>query len=170
MRVPCLARWPGRVPAGRTCAELATTMDLLPTFARLAGGEPPEDRTIDGHDIRPLLFGHPGAASPYDAFFYYDVDQLQAVRAGRWKLYLPLAAKRGRGRKVPASGPGLLYDLVADVAEARNVADAHPDVVARLTAFADRARRDLGDGPARGAGQRPPGHEPNPTPRTLPPT
>jgi len=167
MRVPCLARWPGRVPAGRTCTELATTMDLLPTLAHLAGGAPPEDRTIDGHDIRPLLFGEPRAKSPYEAFFYYDVDQLQAVRAGRWKLYLPLAKKRGRGRKVPATGPGLLFDLVADVAETRNVAADHPDVVARLTAHAERARQDLGDGAARGAGQRPPGHEPKPTPRTM---
>ncbi len=167
MRVPCIARWPGRIPPGRTCADLATTMDLLPTFAHLAGTKPPDDRRIDGHDIRPLLFGRQGATSPYEAFYYYDRDQLQAVRAGRWKLYLPLANKKGRGRKVPATGPGLLFDLAADLGETHNVAGDHPDVVKRLTALAGRARDDLGDGPEPGKGQRPAGHEPDPTPRTM---
>ena len=167
MRVPCIARRPGMIPPGRTCAELATLMDLLPTFARLAGADLPADRIIDGHDITPLLAGEPGAASPYEAFYYYDQDQLQAVRAGRWKLYLPLAEKKGRGRKVPATGPGLLFDLVADVAEKTDVAAVHPDVVARLAALAEKARADLGDGPAPGANQRPAGWEPNPTPRVM---
>ena len=97
MRVPLIARWPGKVPAGRTCGELVTLMDLLPTFARLAGARPPADRILDGKDIGPLLAGEEGAESPHEAFYYYQVDQLQAVRAGRWKLYLPLAAKRSHG-------------------------------------------------------------------------
>ncbi len=165
MRVPLIARWPKHIPAGATCRQLATAMDLLPTFAKLAGAEPPADRPIDGRDIRPLLFGRDGATSPHEAFFYYDVDQLQAVRAGRWKLYLPLRRKRGRGRKVPAGGPGLLFDLAADSGERKNVAAEHPGVVKRLTALAEKARRELGDGSRSGTGQRPPGHEPNPTPR-----
>ncbi|MBE3096460.1 MAG: sulfatase [Planctomycetes bacterium] len=167
MRIPCIAHWTGRIPPGRTCAELATTMDFLPTFARLAGAEPPKDRVIDGHDIGPLLAAAPGAASPYEAFYFYDQDQLQAVRAGRWKLYLPLPNKKGRGRKVPASGPGLLFDLVADVAEKHNVAAEHLDVVERLTALVGNARDDLGDGPTPGKHQRPAGWEPNPTPRVM---
>jgi len=91
MRVPCLARWPGKILAGRTCRELCTSMDFLPTFARLAGAQVPADRTIDGHDIRPLLFGQEGAKSPYEAFYYYCMEQLQAVRSGsgncawRWR-------------------------------------------------------------------------------------
>ena len=167
MRIPCIARWPGRIPPGRTCAELATTMDFLPTFARLAGAQPPKDPRLDGHNITPLLAGERGAASPYEAFYFYDQDQLQAVRAGRWKLYLALEKKKGRGRKVPASGPGLLFDLVADVAEKTNVAAEHPDVVASLAALAEKARADLGDGPTPGAHQRPAGWEPDPTPRVT---
>jgi arylsulfatase A-like enzyme len=92
-RVPCIMRWPVRIPAGTICGELCTTMDLLPTFARLAGTEPPKDRVIDGYDIWPLMVGDIEAESPYEAFYYYYVGQLQAVRSDRWKLHLPLEAK-----------------------------------------------------------------------------
>jgi hypothetical protein len=71
MRVPCLMRWPGRIPAGRECRELATAMDLYPTLAALGGAELPADRIIDGRDIRPLMFSGGTAASPHEAFFYY---------------------------------------------------------------------------------------------------
>jgi arylsulfatase A-like enzyme len=69
-------------------------MDLLPTFARLAGATLPKDRIIDGRDVWPLLSGRPDARSPHAAFYYYYMDQLQAVRSGRWKLHLPLETKR----------------------------------------------------------------------------
>ena len=89
-RVPFIARWPGRVPEGKVCRELATMMDILPTFAALAGLEPPRDRAIDGKDIITLIERPESARTPYDAFYYYFMGQLQAVRAGRWKLHLPL--------------------------------------------------------------------------------
>ncbi|MGD8239771.1 MAG: sulfatase [Armatimonadota bacterium] len=167
MRVPTVLRWPGKVPAGAECAEVATTMDLMPTFARLAGAHVPTDRIIDGKDIWPLMSGEPGARSPHEAFFYYHMDQLQAVRSGKWKLYLPLESKRGRGRAAGRPSPARLYDLAADISEKSNVVEDHPDVVERLNAFADRARADLGDVDRPGSGQRPAGHEPNPTPRVL---
>jgi len=169
MRVPCVIRWPGKIPAGAECREVATTMDLLPTFARLAGTEPPTDRIIDGKDIWPLMSGEPGARSPHEAFFYYHMDQLQAVRSGKWKLYLPLESKRGRGRADGKSSPARLYDLVADISEKNSLVDDNPDVVERLMAFADHAREDLGDMDRPGANQRPPGWEENPTPRILEP-
>ena len=165
MRVPCVVRWPGKIPVGKTCDELCTTMDLLPTFARLAGTAPPKDRTIDGKDIWPLLSGEPGATSPHGAFFFYYMAQLQAVRSGRWKLYLPLAKKwtsfGGRARNAPAE----LYDLDADISETRNLAAEHPEVVARLTAHAEQAREELGDIGRKGKGQRPAGLVERPTPR-----
>jgi len=71
------------------CGELVTTMDLLPTFAGLAGAKVPDDRTIDGKDILPLLTGAPGARSPHEAFYYYNYLRLNAVRSGKWKLVLP---------------------------------------------------------------------------------
>jgi arylsulfatase A-like enzyme len=167
MRVPCVARWPGRVPAGTTCDELCTTMDLLPTFARLAGTRPPSDRIIDGRDIWPLLAGTKGARSPHEAFFYYYMAQLQAVRAGKWKLHLPLEAKwvsfGGRTRKSGAA----LYDLDADIGETTNLAGKHPEVVARLMALAEKAREDLGDINRKGKHQRPAGWVANPKPQVL---
>ncbi|OQB87122.1 MAG: Arylsulfatase [Planctomycetes bacterium ADurb.Bin126] len=167
MRVPCLVRWPGRAPAGRVCSELATSMDLLPTLAGLAGVKPPADRIIDGRDIAPLLLGQPNARSPHEAFYYYHVDQLQAVRSGPHKLYLPLENMLTLGSRKPVRQEPALYDLAADIGETHNLLDKHPDVVARLTALAERAREDLGDRGRPGKGRRLAGHEPTPTPRVM---
>ncbi|TKJ36062.1 MAG: arylsulfatase [Planctomycetes bacterium B3_Pla] len=166
-RVPCIMRWPGRIPAGTTCSELCTMMDLLPTFARLAGAGIPKDRIIDGHDIRPLITGKAGAKSPYAAFYYYYMEQLQAVRSGKWKLYLPLEAKwqNFSGRTKPSHAE--LYDLEADLGETRNLANEHPDVVTRLLALVEKAREDLGDVDRPGKNQRPAGFVAEPTPRNL---
>ncbi len=165
MRTPCLARWPGKIPARSTCAELATTMDLYVTFARLAGARPPQDRSIDGLDIRPLLFAEPGARSPHVAFYYYAGEQLQAVRSGPWKLYLPVKRFAGRPPN-PALAPGraALYDVVRDPAEARDLAAEHPQAVRMLDALAEAAREDLGDQDRPGKNQRPAGHVASPKP------
>jgi arylsulfatase A-like enzyme len=141
-----------------------TSMDLLPTFARLTGASLDKTRIIDGRDIWPLLAGEKGAKSPHEAFYYYHMDQLQAVRSGPWKFYLPLAARRG----APGAGqpsPARLYNLNDDLVEANNVAADHPKVVARLTTLADKARADLGDGDQPGQHQRPAGHVSPATPR-----
>ena len=136
MRVPCIVRWPGRVAPGRVCDEVTTAMDLYPTLAGLCGADLPEDRTIDGRDIGGL-WADADAASPHEAFFYYWMNDLEAVRAGRWKLHF---AKHGH---VEAA----LYDLDADPGEARNLIDVggHQPVVAELEAHAERARVSLGD-------------------------
>ena len=162
MRVPCIARWPGRIPTGTTCDELATSLDLLPTFAALAGATDAPARNptrpIDGTDLATLL-ADPDAASPRDTFAAWFMANLHAVRDGRWKLHV---ARDGH----PVAE---LYDLDADVGETTDVAAAHPDVVARLTAAAERYRSDLGD--ARlgiaGAGTRPPGRVADPVPLTT---
>jgi arylsulfatase A-like enzyme len=168
MRVPCLVRWPGHVPAGKVCRELTTSMDLLPTFANLAGTALPADRTLEGKDITPLLLDKPGAKSPHEAFFYYQIDQLQAVRSGKWKLHLPLKAKRGLGAAKSQPSALRLFDVAADPGETKDLAAEHPDVVKRLVALADGARRDLGDGKTSGKRQRPAGLVEQPTPRVLP--
>ena len=156
MRPPCTAWWPGHIPAASECAEITSVMDILPTFARLAGVEPPTDRKLDGHDIRPLLFAEAGATSLYDesGFYYYMISQLQAVRSGPWKLYLPLKEKvlDLGGDTAPSSAA--LFNLIDDISETRDVADQHPDIVARLSAMAEQARRDLGDHGVQGSGQR----------------
>ncbi len=168
MREPCVMRWTGRIPAGATCDELACTMDLLPTFAYLAGGKPPQDRIIDGQDIRPLLFGRKEGWTPREAFYYYQMEQLQAVRSGRWKLHLPMKLKKRNWAEPEPDSPVQLYDLQTDVGEENNVADRHPDIVARLTALAEKAREDLGDLDRPGKNQRPAGWVSNPSPRVMP--
>ena len=169
-RVPTLAWWPGKIPAGSECDELVSTMDLLPTFAQLAGGAPPSDRKIDGYDIQPLLFGVENAKSPYEVFYYYNRDQLQAIRSGPWKLFLPLteSVRHPRyPRRYTGSTEAFLFNLVEDVSCTQNVASNRPDIVARLEALAEKARRDLGDYGVPGNAQRERGQVDGPKPQTL---
>jgi arylsulfatase A-like enzyme len=167
MRMPCIARWPGRIPPGTECRELASMLDILPTFAAMAGAPLP-NKKIDGHDIRPLLFGDPTAQSPTDAtgFFYYHMGQLQAVRSGPWKLYLPLEKKRPTGAPKRVKTPLELYNVRDDVGEKEEVSPQHPEVVARLLKLAEQARGELGDEGHPGAGQRPAGWVDHPQPVT----
>jgi len=166
MRIPLIG-WGGTIPGGRTCEELVTLMDLMPTFAEMAGAELPAARTIDGRSIQPLLMARAGAKSPHEYFYYFQKEQLQAVRDGRWKLYLPLASKTTLGKAAPGPTAPALYDLYADIAEERDVAEEHPEAVRRLTEAAQRAREDLGDMGVEGKGQRPAGRVEHPTPRVL---
>ena len=133
-RVPGIVRWPSRIKPGRVSDELVTSMDLFPTLAGLCGAEVPTDRTIDGRDISAIWFDAT-AVSPHEAFFYYWMNDLEAVRAGRWKLHFSK-----RGKEISE-----LYDLDADISEATDVATEHADVIAQLTAIAERARASLGD-------------------------
>ncbi len=159
MRMPCVMRWPGKIPAGSTCDEVSSTIDLLPTFAKLAGGTPPADIAIDGKDITDLLLAKPDAASPHEAFYYYFMSQLQAVRSGKWKLHVALDPKIAKWMGTE-QGPreAALYDVEADKGEKNNVADSHPEIVAKLNALADVARKEIGDYKVAGSGQRKPGH------------
>ncbi|MCK4294744.1 MAG: sulfatase-like hydrolase/transferase [Planctomycetes bacterium] len=166
MREPCVIRWPGKIPAGTECSELACTMDLLPTFAKLAATTAPTDRIIDGKDIWPLMAARKGAKSPHEAFYYYYRDRLQAVRSGKWKLHLPRKQKRSRDKK-PEQWPARLYDLEADIAEKNDLTAKHPAVVKRLLALAEKAKQDLGDGSQKGANQRPAGLAGTPKPLLL---
>ena len=155
--MPCVMRWPGKIPTGKTCRELVSTLDFLPTFAALAEGQISKNRKIDGHDVRNLIFGKLGAKSPRKAFFYYHTTQLQAVRSDKWKLVLPQAEKLTGWSGKEKDSPLQLFDVSTDLGEQTNLADAHPDVVKRLIFYADEARQDLGDGNESGKGQRPAG-------------
>jgi arylsulfatase A-like enzyme len=144
------------------------TIDVLPTVAAVLGASL-HDRTIDGRDIGALMFGEPGAKSPHEAlYFYYGRNDLEALRAGKWKLVFPheYASLTGEpGRDGRPSGYsrlkcGLeLYDLENDIGERNDVAANNPDVVERLEALAERARDDLGDSltDREGKNRRPPG-------------
>ena len=160
-RVPGIARWPGKIPSGKVCDEFASTLDILPTFAKLAGAEAMSDRTIDGHDIWPLLAGEPNAKSPYAVFYYYWLQNLEAVRSGPWKLVFPHKYRKftgagNDGGRAP-DGQGLaelaLYNLTDDIGETKDVAAEHPDIVEKLESLAEKARDDLGDGLTKRKGQ-----------------
>lgn len=159
IRVPCVMWGPGYIPAGTSTSEVATTMDLLPTFIELAGAQLPADRVIDGKSIWPLMSGQAGATSPHEAFYYYFEPQLEAVRSGRWKLVFPRPSRADspwlegstivgqyfEGDALDAVTELELYDLEADIGEQHNVAGQHREVVARLEALAEKAREDIGD-------------------------
>jgi arylsulfatase A-like enzyme len=152
-RVPCIARWPGTIPAGRTCDAVATLMDCLPTFAHLSGATLPKSKPIDGRNITPLLTGK-STRSPHEAFYYYYGPQLQAVRSGRWKLVLGLEKKMVTLTGKTELAEPLLFDLDRDAAETTNLFAAQPAIVRRLLALAERARTELGDMDRQGSGQR----------------
>jgi arylsulfatase A len=170
-REPCIIRWPGKIPAGTVCKELTATIDVLPTFARLAGAELPK-LSIDGKDISPLMLGEKDAKSPHEAYYFYWDRHLQAVRSGKWKLHFPHMyrtmldqelGKDGAPGKYVQKEIGLsLYDLEKDIGETTDVAKEHPDVVERLQKLAERGREDLGDSAMKkqGKGVRPPGRAP----------
>jgi len=168
VRVPAIFHWPGKIPAGRVCREPVMTIDLLPTLVRLAGGSVSDNRPIDGKDIWPLVAGHPDARSPHEALYFYWGRHLQAVRSGKWKLHFPHNFRSLTGTPGSGGRPGgyttgsidlALFDLQADVGETTNLAEQHPEIVARLKALAERARADLGDSATgkEGANVRPAG-------------
>ena len=170
LRVPCLMRWPGVIPASSVCSEITTAMDFLPTFARLADTEAPTDRMIDGKDIHSLMTAKPGAESPYDAFFYYGGNTLRAMRMGDWKLHLT----RPKVTDDPDFAEedlreGMLFNLCEDIGESADVAGAYPEIVKQMVARAEYCREDLGDQAtgAKGKNRRPVGWVDDPKPLTV---
>jgi arylsulfatase A len=163
--VPFIARWPGHIPHGAVRDHPAMTIDLLPTFARLAGAPMPP-LPIDGRDIWPLITNR-RAAAPHDALYFYWGTELHAIRSGKWKLHLPHPYQSLEapghdgmpGKYVRLQLELSLFDLERDPQEATNVAARNPSVVSRLMDLAERARDDLGDSLTKRAGKnvRPPG-------------
>jgi arylsulfatase A-like enzyme len=153
VREPTVVRWPGKIPAGTVCDELAATIDVLPTLAEIAGAKLPE-RKIDGQSILPLLTASPQAKTPHEAYYYYWNKELHAVRSGSWKLHFPHSYRSLTGEPGKGGTPGdyvekkcglELYNLAADMGEQHDVAQSNPDVVKRLQQLADSIREELGD-------------------------
>ncbi len=137
IRVPLLARWPGRVRAGAVSDRACAFWDVLPTLADLAGAAPPKG--LDGVSFAPALFGR-GGQKPHDYLYWeypYPRGLVQALRRGDWKVVRPAPGR-----------PYELYDLKADPAESRNVAEARPEVVQQLTALMEEARTEPRQYPA----------------------
>ena len=167
-RVPTLMWWPGTIPANTVCRELASSMDFLPTFATLAGIESSKVNNIDGYNIQKLVLGKNFTKSPYKVFYYYEQDQLQAVRSGPWKLFVPLKNFRNHPHFEKSSNKKpLLFNVIEDIASLHNLANANPEVVKKLMNLAKEGREILGDYNKKGDGQRPPGMIQNPIPMTM---
>jgi arylsulfatase A len=153
-RESCIMWQPGTVPTGTSCSVPAMTIDILPTVAHLMGAQLP-DHKIDGRNIWPLIVGEPGATSPHEAYYFYYGQQLQAIRSGKWKLHFPHGYRTLNGRPGGTGGTpvsydqaqiGLeLFDLEQDMGETTDVANEHPEVVARLSQLAEAMRKELGD-------------------------
>src|SRR3546814_41025 len=153
-RVPCIMRWPAKIPAGEVSNKLASTIDLLPTIARLCGAELPEKK-IDGVNIASLMMGEEDAEPRSEFVYYYQKNSLEAVRKGSWKLIFPHKYRTylqdipgydgypGKVRKVPTGQA--LYNLSSDPGETVDVQEAFPEVVKDLMAVAERYRPSLGD-------------------------
>ncbi len=140
VRVPFIARWPGRIPANQKSDEPATVMDLLPTLVRLAGGQPPADRILDGKNIAPLLTSAPDARSPHDAVYYLRGRTFHGLRAGPWK-YRNVRPKKSKTTQQE------LFNLHDDPGEQKNLVEQHPDIATRLrkqlAAFETEFRKNI---------------------------
>jgi arylsulfatase A len=129
LRVPCIAWWPGTVPAARVCNEFVSTLDILPTLARLIDTPPSLFGKIDGYDVSKVWLGEKNASSPRTTLYSlygYKQNRRESFRQGRWKLHL--------------STPPELYDLASSVTESTNIAPEHPELVERLRESAIQIR------------------------------
>lgn len=133
VRVPFIARWPGRIPASQVRGDVVTAMDLFPTLAAMAGAPLPAGRTLDGRDASTLLQG--GAAPPFDLLYYFNDGRLEAVRDSVWKLRVTGTAE----------APLLeLFHLGRDPYERHNMAGAEPATTARLMGLLQTMARETG--------------------------
>ena len=152
MRVPCIMRWPDKITSRSVNHNITTTMDILPTIAKLTGGKIPEDRVIDGMDIWPIMSGQIKEYAKQRTLFYHQQNNLQAVRNGQWKLHFP-HQYRHQGDTPGEDGKPAgqfdaaidlsLFNLDEDIGENNNIAEKHPNIVKRLTELADIHVKEL---------------------------
>lgn len=171
MRVPLIASWPGRLPAGRVVEAPAMNIDLFPTLVARAGLEGPSDRVVDGRDLWPVMTD-PAAQPPHEALFFFHDKEIDGVRGGPWKYYgqvnrfdwpLPYDepgsltgdqtaryvytdARTGRSANLLGAGP-MLYDLRHDRDESYNLAESRPDERRALEARIARFEKELAANP-----------------------
>jgi arylsulfatase A-like enzyme len=116
LRVPCVVRWPGVIPAGRVCREFLSSLEIFPTLCRAAGAEIPKDVILDGFDMTDVLVGQ--AKSPRREMFWERRGD-SAARVGNWKW-----VESGRG--------GGLFDLSNDIGEQHDLSVQKPDILAQV--------------------------------------
>lgn len=160
-RVPFILHCPGLIRHGEVMDVKANAMDVFPTLSELIGVDMPTDRVYDGESLIPLFQGETLKRARDEPFFYYNCENLQAVRRGDWKLHLPRSQEQipfwDRNRAFANLQQPVLYNLDADQGESMDVAAENPVVVQELLDLADSMRLELGEYMQRGKGQRPTG-------------
>lgn len=154
-REPFIMKYPKKLKPGRTVDVPMMAIDILPTIAHVTESKLPE-QVIDGKNAWPILTGERTEPVQDAYFFYYRVNEMFGVRYGKWKMYFPHRYRTMDGQEPGKDGqPGNyryvdmeeieLYDVVNDVSETNNVAEAHPEIVAEIKARANTMRQRLGD-------------------------
>ena len=170
VRVPCVMRWPAKIPQNLVLEQPAMTIDILPTIAQITGAEMPQ-KTVDGRNMLDLMTGETDEPHHEAYYFYYHQNELHAILSGdgRWKLYLPHQYRSLNGREGTNDGMPIpydqnkigqeLYDLEKDISETTDVSEENPEIVAMLLEHAEKARVELGDKLTNrtGTGNRPTG-------------
>lgn len=145
-RVPFIAKWAGTIPGGLVSNEPAMNIDIFPTLVKLAGGDLPTDRPIDGKDILPMLTE--GAASPHEALYLFDSDRIAGVRSGQWKLVVETryrAAVPSFDNPDSYYGPnGLLFDVQLDPSETYSYTREFPEVVEQMRELLVEGQNEFG--------------------------
>lgn len=139
MREPAIAWRPGTVPAGVVCQELASTLDLLPTFCAQAGAPLPEGHELDGYDISSALAGD---KSPRQEMFFYRGYELMAVRQGAWKVHFQTQASYGQPQAEKHEVP-LVFNLQVDPSEKYNLAEREPQVIAEARMLVEKHQQSM---------------------------
>ena len=134
LRVPCLVRWPGVIPAGQVCDEFLTSLEMFPTLCRAAGIAPPKEVVLDGFDMTPVLAG--GQKSPREEMFWERRGD-KAARVGHWKW---LESRRGSG----------LFDLATDLGEKHDLSKDKPDILAHVKSRFAAWKRHMDEADPRG--------------------
>lgn len=154
-REPCIIRWPGKLPKAQVIETPMMAIDILPTLAHITGASLPE-RKIDGKNVWDVWTGK-SRTSPQEAYFYYYyVNELHAVRYKNWKLHFPHRYNTLYGGPGGTGGEPVkytveyvdkpeLFDLLVDPRETLDFSQQRPDIMAKMTALADKMRAELGD-------------------------
>lgn len=160
-RVPFIFHWPGQIRQASVSNISVNAMDLFPTLSDIIDAVLPTERVYDGESLLPLFNGQSLKRKAGEPFYYYNCENLQAVRLGPWKLHLPRNKQQipfwDKNKAFADLKDPVLYNLHTDQAETTNVAADNPDMVQQLQRIATTIRQDLGEFMQRGDAQRPTG-------------
>jgi arylsulfatase A-like enzyme len=157
-RVPFILHWPAKIKQGSALDVPINAMDVFPTLSEIIEVSMPQDRTCDGVSLMPLLVGKPLERQRAHPFFYYNCENLQAVRMGDWKLHLPRESKQlpfwDKNKAFVDIKHPVLYNLRTDQGETTDLASANAEIVREMSELAESMRSELGEYMQRGSGQR----------------